>query len=143
MNGENHWDNKVAQTGDMKVPTDNKNAYIVYTSTWDTFDNAKAYKEPEKVCRLTVKVNKEVDWYDKYIYSWTSGTTTGGWPGTKMSFDKEDGNYYVYYYNFSYSLNGKKIDYIINSGSGQQTKDLSVTLNGENTTVTIEKSDVK
>ena len=41
-------------------------------------------------------------------------------------------------------LNGKKIDYIINGGNGSgQTKDKSVTLNGENTTVTIEKADIK
>ena len=98
MNGANDWNNKVAQTDDLKVPTDNKNAYIVYSSTWDTFDNAKAYKEPEKVCKLTVKVNKAITWYDKYIYSWTPGTSTGSWPGTKMSFDKEEGNYYVYHY---------------------------------------------
>ena len=108
------------------------------------FDNAKAYKEPEKVCKLTVKVNKAITWYDKYIYSWTPGTSTGSWPGTKMSFDKEEGNYYVYHYSFPYSLNGKKIDYIINGGNGSgQTKDKSVTLNGENTTVTIEKADIK
>ena len=143
MNGNNNWDNKVSQTEDLKVPSDNKNAFIVYTLTWDTLDNAKSYKEPEKVCRLTAKVNKKISWYNKYIYSWTSGTSTGGWPGTKMEFEKEDGDYYVYYYNFPYSLNGKKIDYIINSGDGKQTKDLNVTLNGENTTVTIESGNVK
>ena len=144
MNGANDWDHKVAQTDDLKVPTDNKNAYIVYSSTWDTFDNAKAYKEPEKVCKLTVKVNKAITWYDKYIYSWTAGTSTGSWPGTKMSFDKLDGNYYVYYYNFPYTLNGKKIEYIINGGNGSgQTKDMSVTLNGENTIVTIETANIK
>ena len=144
MNGANDWDHKVAQTDDLKVPTDNKNAYIVYSSTWDTFDNAKAYKEPEKVCKLTVKVNKAITWYDKYIYSWTAGTSTGSWPGTKMSFDKLDGNYYVYYYNFPYTLNGKKIEYIINGGNGSgQTKDMSVTLNGEYTIVTIETANIK
>lgn len=144
MNGANDWENKVAQTDDLKVPTDNKNAYIVYSSTWDTFDNAKAYKEPEKVCKLTVRVNKAITWYDKYIYSWTTGVSTGSWPGTKMSFDKEEGNYYVYYYNFPYALNGKRIDYVINGGNGSgQTKDMNVTLNGENTIVTIEKTNIK
>jgi hypothetical protein len=95
-------------------------------------------------CRLVIKVNKAIDWYDKYIYSWTNGTMTGNWPGTKMLWLKEDGNYYVYYHDFSASLNGKEIDYIINGGNGSgQTKDLKVTLDGEETTVTIETSHKK
>ena len=95
-------------------------------------------------CRLVVKVNKAITWYDKYIYAWIDNDTRlcGNWPGTKMLWDKEDGNYYVYYHDFPGSLDGKKINYII-SGDGQQTKDLSVTLNGVSTTVTVEASDKK
>lgn len=98
-------------------------------------------------CRLTVKVNKTINWYDKYLYSWTGSDTkqSGEWPGTKMSWDKEDGDYYVYYYDFPYSLNGQTIKYIVNNSTGgknNQTNDLTITLNGD-TTVTIEKSDVK
>ena len=66
-------------------------------------------------------------------------------PGTKTSWDKEDGDYYVYYYDFPYSLNGTTFNYIINNGNGgkdYQTKDLTVTL-GEQTTVIIESTDVK
>lgn len=100
--------------------------------------------EEEQICRLTVKVNKAITWYDKYIYSWDAEETklSGDWPGTKMSWDKEEGDYYIYYYDFPYSLNGTEINYIIN-GDGEQTNDLKVTLNGAQTTVTIEATDKK
>ena len=99
-------------------------------------------------CRLVIKVNKSIDWYYKYIYSWDSNETklSGEWPGTKAEWDKDDGDYYVYYYDFDASLNGTAINYIINKGDGganNQTNDLSVTLDGETTTVTIETTDVK
>lgn len=95
-------------------------------------------------CKLTIKVNKAIDWYDKYIYAWdATSTLTAAWPGTKAEWDKEDGDYYVYYHNFDASLNGATINYIINNGGSAQTNDLTVTLNGENTTVTIEESDKK
>ena len=96
-------------------------------------------------CKLTIKVNKAIDWYDKYIYAWDANEThlAGAWPGTKTEWDKEDGDYYVYYHNFDASLNGKTINYIINGNGDGQTKDLTVTLQGENTTVTIEESDKK
>lgn len=103
--------------------------------------------EVPEYCRLTVRVNKAIDWYDKYIYSWDDleNKLSGEWPGTKTSWDKEDGDYYVYYYDFPYSLNGTTFNYIINNGNGgkdYQTKDLTVTL-GEQTTVIIESTDVK
>lgn len=99
---------------------------------------------PVTPCRLTARVNKAITWYDKYIYSWDASDTqlSGEWPGTKMSWDKEDGDYYVYYYEFPASLNGTTINYIINSGS-EQTIDLAVTLNGADTVVTIEAADKK
>lgn len=96
-------------------------------------------------CKLTIKVNKAVTWYDKYIYAWdASSTLTAAWPGTKAEWDKEDGDYYVYYHNFDASLNGTTINYIINGGNNQpQTKDLIVTLSGAETVVVIEATDVK
>ena len=96
-------------------------------------------------CKLTIKVNKAITWYDKYIYSWDAKETqlSGAWPGTKAQWDKEDGNYYVYYHNFDAALNGQTINYIINGNGSGQTKDLSVTLNGAETVVTIESKDVK
>lgn len=96
-------------------------------------------------CKLTIRVNKAISWYNKYIYAWDANETqlAGAWPGTKTEWDKEDGDYYVYYHNFDASLNGKTINYIINGNGDGQTKDLTVTLNGENTTVTIEESDKK
>ena len=96
-------------------------------------------------CKLTIKVNKAIDWYDKYIYAWDANETqlAGAWPGTKTEWDKEDGDYYVYYHNFDASLNGKTINYIINGNGAGQTKDLTVTLDGANTTVTIEAADKK
>lgn len=101
-----------------------------------------------KECKLMIRVNKSISWYDKYIYSWTGSSTelTGSWPGTKTSWHGEDGNYYVNYYVYDASYNGKTINYIINcgnGGNGNQTNDLSVTLNGAETVVTIEASDVK
>ena len=96
-------------------------------------------------CKLTIKVNKAISWYDKYIYSWDANETqlSGAWPGTKAEWDKEDGSYYVYYHNFDASLNGATINYIINGNGSGQTKDLTVTLSGAETVVVIESTDVK
>lgn len=95
-------------------------------------------------CKLIVKVNKAIDWYDKYVYAWdASSTLTAAWPGTKAEWDKEEGDYYVYYHNFAASLNGVTINYIINNGGSAQTKDLTITLNGAETVVIIESTDVK
>ena len=95
-------------------------------------------------CKLIVKVNKAIDWYDKYVYAWdASSTLTAAWPGTKAEWDKEEGDYYVYYHNFDASLNGATINYIINNGGSAQTKDLTITLNGAETVVIIESTDVK
>jgi hypothetical protein len=95
-------------------------------------------------CKLTIKVNKSIDWYDKYVYAWdASATLTALWPGTKAEWDKEDGDYYVYYHNFDASLNGATINYIINNGGTAQTKDLTVTLNGAETVAVIEATDVQ
>ena len=101
--------------------------------------------EETKSCKLIIKVNKSIEWYDKYIYAWDSNETklTGEWPGTKAEWDKEDGEYYVYYHIFDASLDGKTFNYIINGNGAGQTKDLTVTLSGAETTVTIEKSDVQ
>lgn len=150
---ENNWDNKWGQTSDLKVPTDDKVCYVLTPGSWDagawtTYPPTVTDTDPEQgtdgYCRLTVRVNKAITWYDKYIYSWTDGGSElcGSWPGTKMGWDKEDGNYYVYYHDFPKSMDGQKINYII-SGDSQQTNDLSVTLSGENTIVTVEESDKK
>ena len=156
---DNNWDNKWGQTSDLIVPVDDKVCYVLSAGSWDsgtwttyppvvTEPNPGTGSNPGggdvASCRLVVKVNKAITWYDKYIYAWIDNDTRlcGNWPGIKMLWDKEDGNYYVYYHDFSGSLNGKKINYII-SGDGQQTKDLSVTLNGAVTTVTVEASDKK
>ena len=47
MKGANDWGNKQQQTGDLKVPTDGKNAYDGGTETWMTLDEAKGSEEPE------------------------------------------------------------------------------------------------
>lgn len=39
----NDWSNELARTGDLTVPSDNKNCYNVYESKWVTLDEAKAY----------------------------------------------------------------------------------------------------
>lgn len=141
-----NWDNKYQQTADLVIPTDNNNAYVIYKSEWQTLADAKAFREPDKVCKLIVKVTTQIDWYDKYIYCWTEGSNTAGWPGTQLAWDKQDGDYYVYYHVFPGSLDGKTIDFCISKGeggAGKQTNDLSVTLNGEETTYIVEIGDVK
>lgn len=138
-----------------EVTVKEESIYTSFTSSiedWIT-DNVLDFSESEEeveipeyepeYCRLTIKVNKAIEWYDKYIYSWDANETklSGEWPGTKTEWDKEEGDYHIYYYNFPYSLNGTAINYIINNGGSEQTNDLTITLNGENTTVTIEAAD--
>ena len=98
---------------------------------------------PAETLKFIAKVNKAMDWYDKYFYAWADGVTFPGWPGTKMDFQGEEGNYYVYYTMIPASLDGKELNFIINGGNGAgQTNDLKVTVNGE-TPVTVEASDKK
>jgi hypothetical protein len=112
-------------------------------------DNNANVEIPEEdpaiaACKLIIKVNKAIDWYDKYVYAWNDSVTyTAVWPGTKAEWDKEDGDYYVYYHNFDASLNGATVNYIINNGGSAQTKDLTVILSGAETVVVIEATDVK
>ena len=96
-------------------------------------------------CKLTIRVNKAIDWWDKYIYAWITedNQPCGAWPGTKTGYVGEEGEYHVYYHNFDASLNGTTINYIINGNGNGQTNDLTVTLNGAETTVIIESTDVK
>lgn len=102
--------------------------------------------QPVTACRLIIKVNKSINWYDKYLYTWENNSPTlGDWPGTKTNWDKEEGNYYVYYYDLPASFDGKTINYIINcgsGGSGNQTADLTATITGAQTVVVIEPSHV-
>ena len=156
------------QTPDLFVPSAGSSSicYVVTPGTWGEDGYWTTYPpvvtEPEPTpdpgtgenpnpgtggeeitaCKLTLKINKAITWYDKYIYSWDgNGEILGTWPGVKLGWVGEEGDYYVYYHDFDKALNGKKINYII-SGDGAQTKDLTVTLNGANTTVTVEQSDL-
>lgn len=97
---------------------------------------------PTETIKFTVRVNKAIDWYDKYFYAWADGVTFPAWPGTKMDYQGEDGNYYVYYTQIPASLDGKTLNYIINNNAGAQTNDLSIVIKGE-TTATVEASDKK
>ena len=128
-----------AKTKDLSVKLDGATTTVTVA--------ASDVQVPELTsCKLVVKVSKSVDWYDKYIYAWDANETAlaDGWPGAKLDFDGEDGDYYVYHHNFDKGLNGSTINYIINGGNGSgQTNDLSVKLNGATTTVTVNASDVK
>lgn len=119
-----------------------------YTAVFTRTGDAPAEEIPEEpavpveTIKFIVKVNKAIDWYDKYFYAWADGVTFPGWPGTKMDFVGEDGDYYVYSTPIPASLDGKTLNYIINGNNGSQTKDLSIAINGE-TTATVEASDKK
>lgn len=97
---------------------------------------------PVETMKFIVKVNKAIDWYDKYFYAWADGVSFPGWPGVKMDFQGEEGDYYVYYTMIPKSLDGKTLNYIINNNGSAQTKDLSIAINGE-TTATVEAADKK
>ena len=106
--------------------------------------------EPElTACKLIIRVNKSIlDKPDKYIYAWDANESNlcGAWPGTKSTWIEEKDGYYCYYHNFNVSLNGTTINYIINIGEGganKQTNDLTVTLDGAETIVTIESADIQ
>lgn len=171
----NTWDNKWGQTTDLFVPTGDSVCYVINDGSWDAGywtvyppvgggsdqggnsgdqgddsgsqgGDSGDQGDTVTACRLVIKVNKSINWYDKYLYTWDSnGPTTGAWPGTKTNWDKEEGNYYVYYYDLPASCNGKTINYIINcgsGGSGNQTADLTVAITGAQTIVVIEPSHV-
>lgn len=136
LNGDDNGENNGEENGD-----DNGD---------DNGENGTTDPNPDTeltACKLIIKVSTEIDWYDKYIYAWYNDATgtevhpCGDWPGTKAEWIEEKDGYYCYYHNFDASMNGTTISYIIN-GTGQ-TNDLTVTLNGAETTVTIEKTDVK
>ena len=141
------WKNKYGQTANLIVPTDANNAFVVYLGEWKVLSEAVSYVEPQNI-KLVIKVNKSINWWDKYIYSWyyegsTKKEPTGGWPGVKAEYIKEEGNYYLYYHNFDLSLTGKTISYIVNGNGSGQTKDLTVKLAAPETVVTIESSNLK
>lgn len=171
---DNNWDNKWNQSPDLDLPTGDAVCFVVNPDKWNPEDADFGYWTtfPPVVdeggsdnggntggdsgnggsvdkCRLLIRVNKSINWYDKYIYAWVDSENSenrlcGDWPGTKTEWSHEETDYYVNYYDFDASLNGQTINYIINGGSGSgQTNNLSVTLNGAETTVTIESSDVK
>lgn len=99
--------------------------------------------EPE-YCTLVIRVNKAINWYDKYVYTWgVADEASNSWPGAKAEFLEEETDYYVYYHNFDAAVAGTEINYIINAGENQpQTVDLKVTLQADETVVTIETTDV-
>jgi hypothetical protein len=50
IDSENNWDNRgeLARTGDLTLPTDEKNCYNGYTETWGTVAEVKAY-DPDAI----------------------------------------------------------------------------------------------
>ena len=89
--------------------------------------------------KVTVKLNKSIGWDAPNFYSWYGASSTqaaGAWPGTALTFEKEEGDYKVYSINIAVAVGTTEINYIVNNG-GEQTGNLSVTLS-EDTVVTIE-----
>ena len=87
----NTWDNKWNQTGDLTIPTDGKDTYILpltYDSTddnWMTFDEAKA-QQPEidnpTIVGTTVYFINTESWDTVYYYTFDdNGGQNNVWPG--------------------------------------------------------------
>lgn len=74
---ENNWSNKQAQTGDLTVPSDDNNCYIVHALKWATLDEAKAYEEPEVVEGNKIYLKPNSNWLIDNarfaVYSWDGG----------------------------------------------------------------------
>ena len=90
--------------------------------------------------KFTVKINKALAWENLNLYTWygaSSTTASGVWPGTALTFEKEEGNYKVYSCNIAVAVGTTEVNYIVNY-TGGQTADLKTTLT-DNTVVTIEK----
>ena len=138
LNGTNNIKTGSNEAYDVYVTTDISSIYITKTGS-------AAPAIP--YCKLVVRVNKEINWYNKYIHAWTTtngkdDNITGNWPGKQMEFLKEDGEYYVYFHKFEASYNQKTIKFIINNGnggSGNQTKNLEMKLNGVETYYDVHK----
>ena len=74
---ENNWSNKQAQTGDLTMPSDDNNCYIVHALKWATLDEAKAYEEPEVVEGNKIYLKPNSNWLIDNarfaVYSWDGG----------------------------------------------------------------------
>lgn len=100
---ENGWDNKWDQTTDLKVPTDEKNYFVIKKGSWskgteDEWMNeqdAKAYVEPEDPAPTTRVIYFKVgDWSadSAYFEAWTwGGATADSW--VKFEKTSDDGIY--------------------------------------------------
>ena len=125
MNGATHWDNKINQTADLKVPTDGKNAYDGATGTWVEFGNPN----------VTLYFKPNSSWTGDNItfaaWIWATGAN-GSW--FAMDDSDADGIYAVTF--------PKELDNIIFASMNgatdwnnkvNQTADLKVPTDGKNT----------
>ena len=73
----NNWDNKQAQSADLKVPTTDANCYIIHAAKWATVAEAKAYEEPAVVDGNTIYLKPNTNWTQSNarfaVYSWDGG----------------------------------------------------------------------
>lgn len=90
-----------------------------------------------EVVRLTVKVKSSLAWSAPNLYTWygaSSAQASGAWPGTALTFDKEEGEYKVYHCDITVAKGTTEVNFIVNNG-GEQTPDLKLTLGGDNVAV--------
>lgn len=76
-NSTNDWNNKLAQTPDLTIPSDDVNCYVVHAAEWMTVENAKAYEEPAVVEGNQIYLKPNSNWTQSNarfaVYSWDGG----------------------------------------------------------------------
>lgn len=73
----NDWINKMTQTSDLVVPSDDNNCYIVHALEWATLEEAKAYEEPALTEGNQIYLKPNTNWMQDSarfaVYTWDGG----------------------------------------------------------------------
>lgn len=130
MNSTNpDWNNKVYQTGDLKLPADDNCCFLAATDTWVTLAEAKEYVEPTpEPEQVRIYVNKVWGW-NFGLWCWDAngkqiieGTT---WPGVKyQGTETVSGTTYVYW-NVPETYVNQTVSLLITNINGTEAKEQS------------------
>lgn len=131
MNGTADWANKVYQTENLVVPTDDKNAYIGYDGTWKTLAEAKAYVEPvPDPTQVRIYVNSAWGW-NFGLWCWDPNDNNAQifagntWPGKVYEGKETVGGVSYVYWNVPDAYVGKTVSMLVTKINGSNAEEQS------------------